>query len=404
MAGTCDLLRGRKRIVTAKVETTENSDSSPTPAANAILVNSVAVQPQPNLLATNELTGKLDAGEFDIGGFPLQIPITVNFKPGTSGAVAPEAGVLLKACGMEEVTNSAISGTATGGSTTTVTVDRSVDTTFPATDGALVGQPIIIGFGTPVVATIISYDVSGSTVTIGLSKTLASAPTTQDVDVPANILYKPYEGCPPTLTVYIYEDGVLWKITGCRGNAQWTIPAGGKPELQVTLTGFFLSKTDVSLPTSTVVYQNVRPGIWRGGIMTVAAARAAVQEMSLNLNNLLPLPGDPNESEGFMPPVITGRDIQGQINPFDTLVATRNIFADFRNGTKRALAALIPGVISGGFHYTAITVPAAKYRDAATADRDELIAVNAPFSAINESADDPPKGDQAFYTSFFYNP
>lgn len=400
MAGTCDLLRGRTRILLAKAETSESVDAEPTPEANAILVNSVEVQPQPNILQANELTGRLDQGEFDIGGFPLQIPITVNLKPGPDGMTPPEAGVLLLGCGLEEAANPEILGSATGGTTKTVTVNRSIDTDFPATDGALVGQAIIIGFSpTPVVATIISYTVSGSTVTIGLSKTLSGAPVAEDLTVPASITYKPTEDCPPTLTLYIYEDGILWKIVGCRGNAQWSIAAGGRPEMTITLTGFFSSKTDVALPTDTVAYQDVRPGIWRGGIMSLDSLKAAVQTMTVNLNNTHPTPGDPNEAEGFLPPTITGRDIQGQIDPFETLVATRNIFGDFRNGTKRACAALIPGV---GSHFTAFTFPAAKYRGATGADRNGLDAVTAPFSAINEAAEHPEKGDSNFYLTFFY--
>jgi hypothetical protein len=122
--------------------------------------------------------------------------------------------------------------------------------------------------------------------------------------------------------------------------------------------------------------------------------------MTVNLNNTHPTPGDPNESEGFLPPVITGRDIQGQINPFETLVATRTIFGDFRAGTKRVIAALIPGID----HYTAFTFPAAKYRGVTPADRDGLDAITAPFSAINEQAEHPEKGDSGFVLSFFYEP
>lgn len=400
MAGTCDLLRGRKRIVLAKVETTESEDAMPTPELNAILVNSVEVQPQPNILDANELTGRLDKGEFDIGGFPLQVPITMNLKPGPDGATPPEATVVLAACGMEESINPEIVGTATGGTTKSVTVNRGVDTDFPADDGALVGQPIFID---DVAAQIISYDVTGSTVTIGLSKTLAVAPTNEDVIVPENVTYEPTEDCPPTLTVYVYEDGILWKITGCRGNAEWSVDAGGRAEMTVNLTGFFLSKTDVALPVDTVAYQDVRPGIWRGGIMSLDSVRAAVQQLTVNLGNSLPYPGDPNEQEGFLPPVITGRDIQGTINPFETLVATRSIFHDFRNGTKRAIAALIPSA-DGTTHYTAFTFPAGKYRGAAPASRDELDAVTAPFSAINEGAEHPEKGDAGFILAFSYGP
>lgn len=404
MAGTCDLLRGRKKIFLAKVEVTENVDSLPTPALNAILVNAVDAQPQANLLAANELTGRLDLGEFDIGGFPIKLPIQVNLKPGPDGSTAPEAGVLLAACGIAAVADTEILGVATGGTTKTVTVNRSVNTGFPATDGALVGRGIVIGFApNHAVALITSYVVVGSTVTIGLGKTLDVAPTNQEVEIPEGISYKPSEACPPTLTCYLYEDGVLKKYTGCRGTASWSVNAGGRPEMTIDLTGFFLSKADVALPIGSVVYQDVRPGIWRGGLMTIDAKRAAVEQMTVALNNTYPYPGDPNEQEGFLPPVITSRDIQGNVNPFETLVATRDIFTDFRNGVKRAIAALIPAA-DGNSHYTGFTFPTAKYRSEGPADRNGLIAVNAPFSALNDADEHPEKGDSSFVLTFFYEP
>lgn len=402
---TSDLLRGRKKILLAKLESVEGEDASPDPASDAIIVNSLEAQPQAALLASRELRGIRDEGEFDIGGMSFQLAMTMNMKPGPNGGTPPEIDPILQICGLERALKPAISGNATGGTAgssvgpATVTVNRAVDTDFPAADGALVGQPIIIGFlPTPVVANIISYLVVGNTVTIGIGKVLPSAPTSQSVDIPDHVLYKPREDDDPSATLHVYVDGVRWRFLGARGTFDLALTAGGKVDLNATITALFQDKTDVALPTP--AYQHVRPGIWRDGIMTVDSLRAAVRQMTINPNNSVVLPGDPNAQEGFIPPMIPARDIQGQINPKATLVATRDIFGDFRAGTKRALSALVPGVAQPQ-HYTSIVMPTIKYRDNQMGDDGELVDEVAPFSALNDFSETPERGE-ALYIAFFH--
>lgn len=403
---TADLLRGRKKILLAKLETTEGEDSSPVPGSNAIIVNSLEPQPQAALLESRELRGIRDQGEFDIGGMSFQIPMTMNIKPGPDGSTPPEIDPILQICGFEREINASITGTATGGTAgsssapATVTLNRGVDTDFPAADGALVGQPIILGFVPPVVANIISYEVTGSTVTIGVGKVLPSTPTTQSIEVPDHVLYKPREDDDPSATLHVYVDGVRWRFLGARGTFDLTLTAGGKAEMNAVITALFQDKTDVALPTPT--YQHVRPGIWRDGIMTIDSARAAVRELTINPNNSVVLPGDPNAQEGFIPPMIPARDIQGQMNPKATLVATRDMFGDFRAGTKRAVAVLLPGA-SSPKHYTSIVMPTVKYRDNQPGDDGELVDEVTPFSALNDASETPERGE-AIYIAFFHEP
>lgn len=404
---TSDLLRGRKKILLAKLETTEGEDASPVPGSDAIIVNSLEAQPQAALLPSRELRGIRDEGEFDIGGMSFQIATSMNLKPGPDGSTPPEIDPILQICGFEREINASIEGTATGGTEgdadgpATVTVDRSVDTDFPAADGALVGQPIIIGFSpTPVVANIISYEVTGSVVTIGVGKVLPEAPTTESVEIPDHVLYKPREDDDPSATFHIYVDGVRWRFLGARGTFDLALAAGGKADLNATITALFQDKTDEALPTPS--YQHVRPGIWRDGIMTIDSLRAAVRELTINPNNSVVLPGDPNAQEGFIPPMIPARDIQGQMNPKATLVATRDLFGDFRAGTKRAVAVLLPGVASPK-HYTSIVMPTIKYRDNQMGDDGELVDDVAPFSALNDFSETPERGE-AIYIAFFHEP
>jgi hypothetical protein len=300
---------------------------------------------------------------------------------------------------MKEFTKTAI-GPATAlasSSTTAVVIDKVADAEFDLAPGDLVGQPIALSGTQTAESVIVRHQEVGNDVTLTLGSTLASQADGATINIPAHMLYKTSDDDPPSLTVWVYEDDTVWKIVGCRGTFDIACGAGGKPVLNVTLFGLFSARADAANPSPT--YQSVRPGIWKDGKMSIASAAAAAQQLTIALNNVVPYPGDPNQPEGFGAPLITGRDVQGNVNPFETLIATRDIFGDFRAGTQRSIAAIIQHANAG--QAVGLTVPAGKYRDRQPADRDELIALSAPFSAIYEYSDDTSYGDGVFWIAYF---
>ena len=433
----------RNTLVLAKLEVTEGVDPIPTAVSDAILANEVTITPQPDIVESNEFSGALDVGEPIIGGTPMQITIQVYLKGSGAAGTAPEVDPLLQACGLD---------------------------------------PTIIA------STSVAYSL--------ISVAIKSA------------------------TIYVYRDGLLWKITGCRGNAELVMVTRQLGIWNFTFTGRFLDKSDVAIPSGT--FDAVRPAPWRDGRFTVettrglaggeiigtptlvtdvaipanapqtgtlrlvdvstgiiyplrfaswtgstftlaniviAAAdagtntttiveagalstaqvgdlvlnltrgnavsyvasavdansvtispaiagqttgdnielnatpvlvdaadtayvplRAALQQFSVNLNNTIALPDDPNDTEGFDAPVITRRDIQGAMNPLEIFVATRDIFADLRAGQARTMQAILGTVVG---NVCTVGIPSAKYRNETQGDRDNLLIVDVPFSGVS---------------------
>lgn len=392
----------RNKVILVKNEATPGEDASPSASSDALKATSVGPNVNPNLLETGEFTGQADRGEFFVGGSVPTFPLGFLLRGGGDAATPPECDAVLKSCGFARTNATALSATATGGTTTTVTVDKSVDTDFAVPEGSLVGKPIKIG---SVYSLIRKHEVSGDTVTFTLGSTLDTAPTTEAVEVPAHIFYAPLADPlqAETSTIYLYESGLLTKFLG--GLADLSIEAASGGFLQATATfraALGGDPTDVAVPTPT--YQATNPGVWRNGIMAIDGAPVALQSLSLALNNQVATPDDPNAAEGFGSSLITERDVQGAMNPQKKLAATQSILADFRAGTKRGLSVLVPREVGGSLvpgQSVGITIPYAKYRDEGREERQGLMAVTAPFSALNPSGDDATLGSSPCYICFF---
>lgn len=55
-----------------------------------------------------------------------------------------------------------------------------------------------------------------------------------------------------SVSIYWYDDGVLHKLTGARGNCSISMKAGGRPELQFKFTGIYSTPTAAANPSVTL--------------------------------------------------------------------------------------------------------------------------------------------------------
>lgn len=62
--------------------------------------------------------------------------------------------------------------------------------------------------------------------------------------------YTPISSAFESVTLYWYDDGVLHKMLGTRGNCKFGLNSGERPEMQFTLQGIHSSPTAVSLPST----------------------------------------------------------------------------------------------------------------------------------------------------------
>lgn len=384
-------IRTRNILLLAKQETTEGVDASPSAGSDAIKV--IGLTPptnNANVIEGNNTGGSLDNDGTVVGGMTAASQFGIKLKGTGVAGTAPEWGKLLKACGFQEtVTATAIPASpeacASGGSTTTAVLGASAS----SSDDAYNGMPITFSGAVTGTAIIVDYD--GATKTATLDTTMGgSIGGTTNYQIQKNVRYRPASASLPSMTQYFYIDGLLYKMLGARGNVEIVAGSGSFWQANFNFSGFFADTgTDVSVPTPTFDVGVVEP-IWRAGKMLIQRLPAGVSSLSINSGNQIINPDDPNRYEGYDSAQITERRIRGSIDPYKTLVATRNIFDDFRTGAERIISA---GCGSAVGNRLALVVPRARFVSAGPSDQNGLVKDSVEF--------EPQGNDSGVYLSVY---
>lgn len=199
-----------------------------------------------------------------------------------------------------------------------------------------------------------------------------------------SVTYAPVSTGFESVTLYLYEDGKRIILTGCRGTVSFAATSGERIVASFTMTGHEAAQTDVALATPT--YDSTEPPPFNGASFTVDSFSATIGALNFDLANSIAMPPDANSSDGYGEIQITGRDINGSIDPEDELVATEDFLGNFKAGSDMALATGVLGSTAG--NRVAITMPAVRYRDASLSDRDGIAALQMPFGAGESTTDD----------------
>jgi len=199
-----------------------------------------------------------------------------------------------------------------------------------------------------------------------------------------SVTYAPVSTGFESATLYVYEDGKLYKVTGCRGNVSFAGEAGGAGKLSFTFTGHKSAITDTALAAPTL--DSTEAPIIKSAGFTIDSYAAVISGLKFDMGNQVIMPPDINASDGFGEIHITDRDINGSIDPEDVLLATKDFINDWETGAEMALST---GVIGGtaGNRYQ-ISQPAVSYRDASLGNRDGLRTMELPYGAHEVSGDD----------------
>lgn len=73
----------------------------------------------------------------------------------------------------------------------------------------------------------------------------------ETITASTDVSYDPVSSGMESVTIYHNVDGVLHKLTGCRGNVEFTINARQIPVMKFTMTGIYNAPSDAALPSVT---------------------------------------------------------------------------------------------------------------------------------------------------------
>lgn len=258
----------RKRTILAKTEVTYGTDPTPTGAANAVLVRNMSITPLNAELVSRDLVRPyLGGSEQLIASSYVSIEFEVEMAGSGTAGTAPAYGSLLRACGMAETIQAAVS-----------------------------------------------------------------------------VTYAPVSAAFSSVTIYYNVDGVLHKLTGCRGNVEIDLKARQIPVYKFSFTGLYNAPTDTAAPavTYTAWQTPLAANSDNSSGFSLFSYSGALESMNLNFNNGIQY----RSLIGAEDVLLTDRQVGGQIVFEAPTITAKDFFAPSLSATLGALD-ITHGTVAG---------------------------------------------------------
>jgi hypothetical protein len=182
-------------------------------------------------------------------------------------------------------------------------------------------------------------------------------------------------------TMYVYFDGLMHEINGCRGSFSITMEAGNFGKVSWNFEGKYVKPTDTALVTGT--FDSTIPQIIQSSSFTVNSYAATINALAFDIANTIGSPGDVNSADGYGNMHITGRDSNGSLDPEAVLVATEDFWGDWADATGVAVTITI-GATAGNI--CDIDMPNIVYREIGYGDREGIRTYQIPFTAAETAS------------------
>lgn len=383
-----NLVRLRFAALAVKIEATAGTDAiAGTPANSDYLEANGEVQFDQTAVANPVMTGSLDPAASIVGGLRSRLRLTVPLRGSGTVGTAPEWGKLLQCSTMQETLTSAAVPASPLALTAGSTNGGTLGATFGSTAQQYRGMPIVLGGITgdqPALSAIADYT-AGRVATLIHTVTPAFS-VSQTAQIPINQRYSPTsdESIFKTCTIYVYQDGLRWRFTGCLGTWSLELTTGGVGFLSFDLVGNFVpSMETVAMPAGwNTVIRPTAPRFVAGACrFNGAVARVGRFSVQAGVNTVLP--ENPEAAEGYDPGVPVSRNVVGSIDPLMDTTVSVGRHNNFRNGTNMILGAILGSTPGNRF---AILLPSIRATAMNPGDRGGLGVDSIGFQAEGPDA------------------
>ncbi len=186
----------------------------------------------------------------------------------------------------------------------------------------------------------------------------------ETINATVDVTYALVSAAFDSVTLYFHQDGLLHKVTGCRGTASLELSNEGIPMFKFSFTGIYNAPSDTALPTLTLTaWQKPLPVNKVNTTFSLHGYAAILASLNVDLGNEVVHKAYVNTTEDVR---ITNRKLAGSCSLEHVLLATKNWFTTVGGATTGALA-LVHGTAAGNkiqIDAPAVQVAAPKYEDA----------------------------------------
>lgn len=324
MPVTTNPLLTRRSVVLAKKETTYGTDAAPTAATDAVLVGDLTVEVDGQKLERDFLRDSIGPLKHKIGRVLAKASFTTEVK--TDGTTAADGADAKIAVEIDQLLQGC------GFEVTLVPEDTDDDTGFQSY--------------TPVSA---AGDMS-------------------------------------SLTIWVYLDGIVHKITGAYGTFRLIAEAGQYARMEWEFTGLYNAVTDLAIATGT--FDTSQPLVVESIGFEIGAYTANItQAIEYDVGNTISERPDVNSADGLGALRITQRASTGSINPEAVTVATEDFWGDWKDGNSKACILKVTNA-SNVHDDWGVYWPALTYESVGYGDRDGIRTFEIPYVAAESSGND----------------
>jgi hypothetical protein len=320
----------RKRAILSKIETTYGVDPTPAAGSDALLMSNLTISPlEMTLVQRQNIKAYMGNNPNVIAASYSKVSFDIEMAGSGSAGTAPAFDELLRGCALSATTLAApVTGTATAGSTTSITLGASAS----AVDGTYNGLTIYITGGTGSGQNFVIANYVGATKVATLTSTATAAlDATSVYNIPAQVVYKPVSSNLESVTFYCFVDGLLHKMLGARGSVAMKASAQGIPMFTFTFTGLFAQPSDTTIPAvSLTLFQQPLAinAVNTAGLNVSGYTAAACSDFSFDLANAIAFRSLPGAADNV---VLTDRKPVGSITIELTTVAAKDWWSTMRN-------------------------------------------------------------------------
>lgn len=174
----------------------------------------------------------------------------------------------------------------------------------------------------------------------------------------------------PSVTLYIYLDGIQFQVQGAVGTWELNLVAGETPKIKFDMKGLWELPTDVTFPTS-YTPNATQPQVLKNGTVTIESYAAVFRSIVLRSNNVITERADLRAATGIAGFQITDRNPEAEVTIEAVLLATNNFWNNFAADTVAALS-IAWGTGTAGSIWT-ISAPYFRIREIPIADEDGIL-------------------------------
>ena len=217
-----------------------------------------------------------------------------------------------------------------------------------------------------------------------IGKYLQACGFSETVDTTAGsetVIYQPISDNIPTLTMWLYEDGVVKKIRGAQGTFKINAEDGKPLYVDFTFTGVWDGIADASVITPT--FETSVPPVLLNANFSVDSYAAKISKLDIDMANTIQLLQDISDTTGFAYAMLTERKPNGTMDPETTNIATYDWFGKWLAGATGALSI---SVGDNQYNKFSVSCPAVQYTNIGEADRNG-IAINDITFKLNQGSD-----------------